>query len=139
MTPEQKASQNVRLQASRWGAKLFRNNSGVLKNPSGIPVRFGLGNESEKLNKKFKSSDYIGFMPIKITQEMVGKTVAVFMAPEVKAEGFKEQKEYFSDSREYAQKKFIDLIKKHGGLSGFVTNAKDVDRLIQTYLFGLKK
>jgi len=139
MTPEQRASQDVRLRASQWGMKLFRNNSGVLMNPANIPVRFGLGNESKRINKIIKSSDFIGVFAVTITPEMVGKTVGVFAAIEAKADGFVEREEYPEGSREKAQKTFIDLVKTQGGLAGFATNASDVDKLTETYFSGLIK
>jgi len=134
MTPEQKASERVRLRASSHGMRVFRNNSGVLMNPVGIPVRFGLGNESKKLNKKFKSSDYIGIHAVEITPEMVGKKLGVFVALEAKADGFKIKESYSEKSREYAQANFMGLIKKHGGIAGFATNEIDVDRILNDFL-----
>jgi hypothetical protein len=122
-----------------WGIRLFRNNSGVLPDPiTKRPVRFGLGNESKKLNKEFKSGDYIGVTPLTITPEMVGKTVGVFTNLEVKAEGFVERDSYRDNQREYGQKNYIVMIRKLGGLAGFVTNESDVDQLIQKFVQRLK-
>ena len=138
MTPEQKSTQVVRIRATAWGSRLFRNNSGVLMNPAKIPVRFGLGNESKKLNKKIKSSDLIGITPIEITPEMVGKTVGVFTAYEVKPVGFKKRETYSEKSREFGQNNFINLIKKFGGIAGFTTNDYDVDLAVHEFKEGLK-
>lgn len=139
MTPEQKSSQAVRLRAAEWGCKLFRNNSGVLPDKNNRPVRFGLANESKKLNQEFKSGDYIGVTPITITQEMVGKTIGVFTNIEVKAEGFKIKATYPIKSREYAQNNFISLITNAGGLGGFATGWAEVDLIINNFINGLKK
>lgn len=133
MTPEAKATENVWLRASVWGSRLFRNNSGVLKNDRGTPVRFGLGNESAKINKRLKSSDLIGFTPVTITQDMVGKQVAVMTAIEVKPAGTKIRTEWNERSREWAQQKFIDLVNRFGGLAGFATNEDDVDNLVKQF------
>jgi len=139
MTPEAKASQAVRLRAAAWGIRLFRNNSGVLMNQdTGRPVRFGLANESKKLNKKFKSGDYIGITPLVITPEMVGKTIGIFTNIEAKAEGFKERENYHPNSREFAQNNFNKLIEKLGGLSGFACSEFDVDELIKKFVMRLK-
>ena len=138
MTPEAKASDNVRLRASVFGSRLFRNNSGVLINEVGVPVRFGLGNESKKLNKEFKSSDYIGFTPVTITPDMVGKQVAVFTAIEVKAAGFKIKKIYPKSSREYAQQNFINLALKYQAIAGFASCESDVDTLINNFVEKVK-
>jgi len=140
VTPEDKASQEVRLRASDWGMKLMRNNSGVLPNPkTNRPVRFGLGNESKKINESLKSGDYIGITPVAITQEMVGKTIGVFTNIEVKAVGFVERESYRENSREYAQNNFNNLTIKHGGMAGFASCWQDVDRIIKNFIDRLKQ
>ncbi len=55
--------------------RIFRNNVGVLKDRFGNYIRYGLCNGS---------SDWIGWRPITITPDMVGKQVAVFLAIETK-------------------------------------------------------
>ena len=140
MTPEGKASDKVRLRCSQWGSRLFRNNSGVLPDPNTQrPVRFGLGNESKKLNTEFKSGDYVGITPLVITSEMVGKTIGVFTNIEVKSEGFKEKTSYPPNQREHGQKNFINLVKLLGGLAGFASNEIDTDRLINEFIQRLKQ
>ena len=138
MTPESRASDEVRLRAAQWGMKLLRNNSGVLPDKYGRPVRFGLGNESVKINKRLKSGDFIGTTPIIITQEMVGKTVGVFTNIEAKAAGFKERETYPEKSREFGQNNFNKLIVEQGGLAGFASCFQDVDNLIKNYIQRLK-
>jgi hypothetical protein len=134
-TPEAKASQEVKLRASEWGCKLFRNNSGALPNPeTGIPVRYGLGNISKKHNAKIKSSDEIGWTPVLVTPEMVGKTIAVFTAFENKTDKFIIREQYPENSREAAQFKFIKIVKRAGGIGGFTRNAADVDRILEEYV-----
>lgn len=107
----------VRLAASRAGDVLWRNNSGVLKDDRGVPVRFGLCNESEKLNKHAKSSDLIGVKRVTVTPEMVGQTVGVFWAVEVKRVGWK----YKGTDREAAQLRFIEAVVAMGGCAHFST------------------
>jgi len=80
-------------------------------------VRFGLGNESSALNARFKSSDLIGWRPVLITPDMVGKIIAQFMARECKYEGWT----YHGSEREKAQKAFIDLVVAEGGDACFAT------------------
>ena len=134
-TPEAKASQEVKLRASDWGCKLFRNNSGALPNPeTGVPVRYGLGNISKKFNAQIKSSDEIGWTPVVTTPEMVGKTIAVFTAFENKTDKFKIREQYREGSREAAQLKFINIVKHAGGIAGFTRNAADVDHTLQEYV-----
>jgi hypothetical protein len=139
-TPEQQASLDVRIRAGDWGCALFRNNSGALYDQNGRLVRFGLGNESTRTNKLFKSGDFVGWVPVEITPEMVGKTVAVFANIEAKPAGFNVNRESFpAKSRERAQLAFMTpLLSKLIGLAGFATCAADVDALINKMLERLK-
>ncbi len=108
----------VRLEASKKGATLMRNNVGVLMDARGVPVRFGLANDSKQMNTKMKSSDLIGFTPVHITPDMVGSTLAQFTAREVKASGWRFNPK---DKREQAQLRFIELIVANGGDAKFST------------------
>lgn len=133
-TPESKASQEVKLRASDWGCKLFRNNSGALFNDQGVPVRYGLGNISKKFNAKVKSSDEIGWTPVLITSEMVGKSIPVFTAFENKTPKFKIKESYREGSRESAQLKFINIVKSANGIAAFTRSADDVDHTLKEYV-----
>ena len=132
-TPEAKASQEVRLRASDWKSRIYRNNSGVLMNEVGVPVRFGLGNESKKINEQFKTSDFIGWTPVVVTSDMVGKTLAVFTAIEAKPLGFKVKSVYPVKSREFAQNKFIELVRSGGGIGGFASDWQGVDSIMNEF------
>lgn len=132
-TPEAYASQEVRKRASDWKARLYRNNSGCLKDESGRPVRFGLGNESAKTNQLYKTGDYVGWFPVTITPEMVGKTIAVFANIEVKAVGFTVKLDYNPNSREYAQNNFNNLVTSHNGIAGFAWDWQSLDGLVQDF------
>jgi hypothetical protein len=138
-TPEAKSSQEVKLRAADWKCRLFRNNSGMLFNRDGVPVRYGLGNISKKHNAKVKSSDEIGWTPVLITPEMVGKTVAVFTAIEIKTDGFVIRDSYREGSREQAQANFHKIVKKGNGIAGFARNWMDVDNIIKGYITWLMK
>ena len=133
MTPEGYASEEVRKRASDWKARLYRNNSGCLKDDRGRPVRFGLGNESPKINKIYKTGDYVGWFPVTITPEMVGKTIAVFANIEVKAVGFAVKLDYNPNSREYAQNNFNNLVVAHNGIAGFAYDWKSLDDLVNDF------
>ena len=106
LTTEAGAQNNVRLLASQAGARLWRNNVGVLKDERGVPVRYGLANESSKINSVLKSSDLVGI-----------SADGQFMAREVKAPGWY----YTGTKRESAQLNFIELINKLGGDAKFTT------------------
>ncbi len=106
----------IRCNAPSHGCILMRNNAGSYKDINGRAVRFGLGNISKKHNDKIKSSDLIGFTTIVVTPEMVGTTVAVFTAIEVKRGDWVRS---LGDAHQNAQAAFMDWIKAKGGLAGF--------------------
>lgn len=89
------------------GCRLFRNNTGAIKDADGRLVRFGLCKGS---------SDLIGFRPTVITPDMVGKTVAVFTAIEVKTPTGKPTPE---------QLHFINRVKELGGIAGIARSVED--------------
>ena len=79
MQNESTIQAKVRLDASKLGWRLWRNNVGVLMDSRGVPVRFGLANDSAGVNKIIKSADLIGIRPVIITQDMVGKVIGQFV------------------------------------------------------------
>ena len=107
----------LRCHASSRGWRLWRNNVGGGTLQSGAFIRWGLCNDSAEINSKIKSSDLIGIKPVVITADMVGSTVGVFVAREVKRPGWI----YTGNPREIAQKRFIDLINEMGGDAAFTT------------------
>jgi hypothetical protein len=115
VTGESYTQSAVRLAATARGETLWRNNVGVLPNKAGVPVRFGLANDSKVLNEKLKSSDLIGWQSRVITPEMVGRTIAVFVSYECKRPGWS----YCGDPRERAQKRWLDLVRDAGGVAEF--------------------
>lgn len=107
----------VRLEATRLGGRLWRNNVGVAMDERGVPIRYGLCNDSQKLNKLVKSSDLIGVMPRLVTPDMVGRVVGIFTAREIKTPGWV----YRGSDRERAQLKFLEIVAGLGGNAGFAT------------------
>lgn len=101
----------ARLTASKLGWRLFRNNVGVLKDERGIPVRYGLCNDTPAMNKRIKSSDLIGIRPVIITPDMVGTTLGQFVAREIKKAGWK----YTGTAREKGQLTFGEIVTSLGG------------------------
>lgn len=112
----------IRLAASQAGDVLWRNNSGVLPDARGVPVRFGLCNESAKVNDKCKSSDLVGIKRVLVTRELVGHTFGIFYAREVKRAGWR----YTGTPREVAQLRFIEAVVAMGGDAGFATCEGDL-------------
>lgn len=114
--------------AASLGALMMRNNSGVAVDDTGRHIRYGLMNESKRVNSQFKSSDLIGITPVLIGPQHVGRTVGVFTAIETKAAGWKLRP---SDDHAQAQLRFINLVRRNGGLAGFVSDPLDVLTLLR--------
>ena len=116
---ESDIQQWIQIEGPKYHCMLMRNNSGAYIAADGRQVRYGLGNVSKKNNTNIKSSDLIGFTTVVITPDMVGKTVAVFTAIEVKAPDWKRS---LNDKREKAQEAFINWIRTSGGIAGFANS-----------------
>lgn len=126
MANAETAIQNAALlRMSASSATVFRQNTGMLwagrvvaKDHGRIvlddarPVRAGLCTGS---------SDIIGWLPTVVTADMVGSTVAVFVAAEVKTATGKPTKE---------QSNFIAAVLRDGGIAGIVRSPEDAERLI---------
>ena len=94
---------------------LFRNLVGKFKTVQGQWVNAGLGRGS---------SDLIGWTPVKVTKNMVGRRIAVFTAIEVKVPGSRTEPRRLVD-----QEAFIAAVKRDGGYAGFadtVGRAKEI-------------
>lgn len=107
----------VRLEAADKGGVLWRNNVGALRDERGVPVRYGLANESKAMNESLKSSDLIGLRPVLILPHHVGQTLGQFVAREVKEPTWS----YTGTKREAAQLKFLNIVASMGGDACFVT------------------
>lgn len=107
----------VRLEATRVGARLWRNNVGATHTPEGSFIRYGLANESTAVNSRVKSADLIGIRPILITRDHVGCIIGQFLSREVKAGNWR----YTGNDRELAQLQWAELILSLGGDAAFAT------------------
>lgn len=117
-TGESWVQTQVRLEATRAGARIWRNNVGACKTDTGRVIRYGLVNDSAALNKRIKSSDLIGIRPVVITPDMVGHTIGQFIAREIKKPDWK----YTGTDREKAQLAFIELVIGLGGDAAFAND-----------------
>jgi len=120
----------VRLNSqSEFQSLMMRNNSGSLPNPhTGVPVRFGLGNDSKQTNAVFKSSDLIGITPVKCP---CGNTYGVFTAIETKIPGWVPN----LNNLEYiGQQNFISIIKQKSGIAGFVESKDDFYNVYNNFI-----
>ena len=95
---EKQATVNLKLSLNH-DTTIFRNNNGAFKDATGRLVQYGMGTGT---------SDFIGWTVKTITEDMVGRSVAIFTAIEVKGSDGKPITE---------QKKFIDLVNKSGGIA----------------------
>jgi hypothetical protein len=102
---ERRIQADIQL-AANGPARLWRNNTGALKDQRGQLVRYGLCPGS---------SDLIGYRSVVITPDMVGQRLAVFAAVEVKDRG-----------RATAQQEaFISLVQQAGGLAGIARSVPE--------------
>ena len=123
----------ILLHVSKLGARLFRNNVGlswsgkIFKPNSEIKVSVGprdvviYNARPIHMGLCEGSSDLIGWTPVKITEAMVGKTVAVFTAIEAKT---------INVRTTAGQKNFIETVNKFGGLAGIVHSTEEVEDII---------
>lgn len=119
---ESNVQADIRLLASQRGWRLWRNNVGVMTREDGVPVRFGLANDSPQLNRQLASADLIGIRPVLILPEHVGHTLGVFTSIEVKHPDWKPNDR---DERYQAQCRWRDLITSLGGYA-VITNRSEL-------------
>lgn len=102
----------IRLALGRGLVRLFRNNTGALKDQHGRMVTFGLCKGS---------SDLIGWRTVTITPEHVGRQLAVFVAIEVKDRGRATPE----------QQAFLDAVVTLGGLAGIARSVDDARAILR--------
>jgi len=107
----------VRLEASRKGGRLWRNNVGAGYSEDGSFMRWGLANETARTNAIVKSADLIGLRPVLIEPKHVGLVLGQFVSREIKAAGWK----YSGTEREVAQLNWATLVSTLGGDACFAT------------------
>jgi hypothetical protein len=102
---------DIRIACGAGPARLWRNNTGALKDATGRLVRYGLCPGS---------SDLIGLRQVTITPDMVGQTLAVFTAIEVKDQGRLTEQ----------QRAFITMVQQAGGMAGVARSVDDARRIL---------
>jgi len=115
MNTEQDVMNLCRMRAQELGCVLWRNNNGALLDRRGIPVRFGLANDSKKINEVFKSSDVIGIA-------WHGR----FFAVECKEPFWR----WGGTDEERAQLAFICDVRERGGFAGFACHPDHVSLIL---------
>lgn len=112
MSSEQTTQQQIRLACSSGSTRLFRNNTGTLRDANGRPVQFGLAKGS---------ADLIGWTTRTITPDMVGQRLAVFTSIEVKSATGRLRPE---------QRQWLDAVSAAGGIAGVARSAEDARALL---------
>jgi hypothetical protein len=110
---EQHIQQHIRLACSTGPVRLFRNNTGVLRDQHGRPVSFGLCKGS---------ADLIGWTTRTITADMVGQQVAVFTSIEVKTASGRLSPE---------QRQWLAAVETAGGIAGVAKSVADAEGLLR--------
>lgn len=118
---ETAVSKDAQCELGRHGGRVFRNNRGLFYTLSGEKTKAGLETAG--------ASDLIGLTPMVITQEMVGKTVAVFTAIECKEPGWSRP----ASKTEQDQLGFINFVRKFGGIAFFLSDAKKIKEHLDAY------
>ena len=108
---EQQIQQHIRLALSRGPVRLYRNNTGTLRDQHGRPVQFGLAKGS---------ADLIGWTTRTITPDMVGQQVAVFTSIEVKTPTGRISPE---------QQAWLQAVQAAGGIAGIARSVEDAEGL----------
>jgi VRR-NUC domain len=109
---EQRIQQEIRLAISNGDTRVFRNNTGTLRDQTGRPVQFGLCKGS---------ADLIGWRTVTVTPEMVGAQVAVFLSIEVKTPTGRLRPE---------QQQWLDAVQAAGGIAGVARSVEDAKALV---------
>lgn len=120
---ESRIQSQCRLKAEDDGNFLHRNNVGALKDIRGVPVRFGLLNDSKEINKIIKSADLIGGRRVLITPKMVGHVILQYYSVECKEANWCYDP---NDPHTAAQARWADFINSRGGYAVFATTPDNI-------------
>jgi len=140
---ESNQDKRIMLGVADLGARLFRNIRGSFYPPDSMQkiMKFlSAGNVKQAMNMIRRSrriaaginvrgsSDLIGYLPVTITEDMVGKKVAVFVAMEDKMESRKPTRD---------QVMFVNAVKSNGGIGAVVYGVDDARMEIEKFLNNL--
>lgn len=129
--------QETIIEGSKLGARLFRNNvglgwvGGIIRITKEIKMNLRPGDMVIRSARALHaglcegSSDAVGFTPVLITQDMVGKTVPIFTAIESKTG---------KGQLSQMQKSFIDMVLAFGGIAGVARSKQDLIDLIKPHI-----
>lgn len=113
MKKESNIQAQIQLALSEHGIVSFRNNIGSAVNPhNGNYVQYGVGGVG--------GADLICIIPTVITPDMVGQTIGVFGAIEVKTAIGRPSKD---------QLRFLEIVKQKAGYSGIARSVEDAYKI----------
>lgn len=108
---EHRIQNEIHLALGSGASRLWRNNTGALKDSTGRLVRYGLCKGS---------ADLIGLRTVTITPDMVGQQLAVFAAIEVKDRGRLTPE----------QTAFLTMVQQAGGLAGVARSVEEARSIL---------
>jgi hypothetical protein len=98
-----------------WAGRVVARGDGMVTLAGGVPVDVGLA---------IGSGDLIGWLEVEITQEMVGRRVAVFTSIEVKTEKGRVQDN---------QRVWKDVVARHGGIAGVARSTDEAMDILMAW------
>lgn len=105
------------IRCSALGARLWRNNVGALQDRHGQWIRYGVANPG--------GSDLIGYLPVTIGSEHIGRTLAVFVAFEAKTATGRLRPD---------QQHFLRVASDHGAIAAVVRSLSDAETTLAPWL-----
>ena len=112
---EAELQQQIRL-LSKGNVRLFRFQCGHFELADGRRITVGVPG----------MSDLQGWKSVLVTQDMVGKRVAIYTALEIKTPGHRTKKD-----RLEKQLAFIETVKSHGGIAAMVDSVDKAKELLK--------
>lgn len=105
----------IMLDSAPHGARLWKNVRGMFLTLDGArKVRAGL--------QAAGASDLIGFTPVMVTSDMVGKTIAVFTAIETKTS---------TGSASQEQTNYVNFVSNNGGYAGIARSPEEAKKIMK--------
>ena len=110
---EQAIQQQIRLELGQGPVRLWRNNTGALRDERGRLVRYGLCPGS---------SDLIGLRQLRIEEQHLGLELGVFCALEIKTGSGRLTPE---------QRQFLEVVGSRGGLAGVARSVEEARQILR--------